>query len=91
MIQQVKKPATQIPGMSLTQSAATLIKSTRKDSTRWVPLDKLLGGGLTRGHILELSGPPSCPKENICVDIAASLLKARENVIFVGTKPHPRR
>lgn len=71
--------------MPLTQNAAVVMKSTRKFSTRWPPLDKLLEGGLLQGHILELSGPPGSPKETIAIDIAASFLEAGENVIFVGS------
>ncbi|KXN80588.1 hypothetical protein AN958_10409 [Leucoagaricus sp. SymC.cos] len=85
ILQQAQNPSTQRPGFPLTQSVATIVNSTRRISTRWAPLDKLLKGGLTRGHILEISGPPGCPKERISVDIVSSVLDAGEGVIFVGT------
>ena len=72
-------------GVPLTQSAATIANSMRKFTTRWPPLDKLLKGGIVHGHILELSGPPGCPKETIAIDITKSVLQAGESVIFVGT------
>ncbi|KXN85507.1 hypothetical protein AN958_11245 [Leucoagaricus sp. SymC.cos] len=85
ILQQAQNPSTQRPGFPLTQSVATIVNSTRRISTRWAPLDKLLKGGLTQGHILEISGPPGCPKERIAVDIVSSVLDAGEGVIFVGT------
>jgi len=85
LIQQIQSPPTQNASMPLTQSAAVIMKSTRTFSTHWEPLDKLLGGGLVQGHVLELSGPPGCPKENIAIDIVSSFLESGEEVIFVGS------
>ncbi|KAL9709725.1 hypothetical protein Ac2012v2_006776 [Leucoagaricus gongylophorus] len=70
-------------GVPLTQSAATIVNSMRKFTTRWPPLDKLLKGGIVHGHILEISGPPGCPKETMAIDIMKSVLQAGESVIFV--------
>lgn len=86
ILQQINRPATQNLGMPLTQSVAAVIKSTPKFSTHWPPLDKLLDGGLTRGHILEVSGPPGSPKEDVAIDVATSFIEGGENVIFVGSR-----
>ncbi|KAF9269692.1 hypothetical protein L218DRAFT_953316 [Marasmius fiardii PR-910] len=72
----------------LMQSAAALASQRRgtslvKFSTQFAPLDKLLCGGIPRGRILELSGPPGTPKERIAVGVVRSFLKAKEEVIFV--------
>jgi len=86
IVEQAQNPSTQKNnGVPLTQSAATLVSSMRKFTTRWPPLDRLLKGGIAQGHVLEISGPPGCPKETIAVDIAVSVLQAGERVIFVGT------
>ncbi|KAF5354078.1 hypothetical protein D9756_007259 [Leucocoprinus leucothites] len=85
ILQQAQNPSTQHPGVpnSLTRSLAMIVNSTRKFTTRWPPLDKLLKGGLVHGHILEISGPPGCPKETIAIDITFSVLQAGEKAIFV--------
>ncbi|EKM76697.1 hypothetical protein AGABI1DRAFT_78115 [Agaricus bisporus var. burnettii JB137-S8] len=84
LIQQIQNPHTQNSHVPLTQSAAVIMKSARTFSTHWEPLDELLEGGLVQGHILELSGPPGSPKENIAIDIVSSFLDAGEEVLFVG-------
>ncbi|XP_006463214.1 hypothetical protein AGABI2DRAFT_186863 [Agaricus bisporus var. bisporus H97] len=83
LIQQIQNPHTQNSHVPLTQSAAVIMKSARTFSTHWEPLDELLEGGLVQGHILELSGPPGSPKENIAIDIVSSFLDAGEEVLFV--------
>ncbi|KAJ3572288.1 hypothetical protein NP233_g3179 [Leucocoprinus birnbaumii] len=90
IIQLAQNSSTQQPGMPLTQSAATIISSMRKFSTRWSPLDKLLNGGLVQGHVLEISGPPGTPKESVAVDITCSVLEAGEGVIFSATTRLPK-
>jgi RAD51-like protein 2 len=52
------------------------------------PIDKLLGGGLPRRHVLEISGPPGTPKGAIAVGIVKSFLKdnANEEVVFLGER-----
>jgi RAD51-like protein 2 len=58
----------------------------RKFSTLCPPVDKLLSGGLTRGHILEISGPPGSPKESIAINLVKSFVEADEGVLFVGAR-----
>ncbi|KAH9478656.1 hypothetical protein JR316_0009113 [Psilocybe cubensis] len=41
------------------------------------------GGGLPRGHILELSGPPGSPKERLAMGLVAEVVGRGEEVIFV--------
>jgi RAD51-like protein 2 len=55
-------------------------------STLCPPVDKLLSGGLSRGHILEISGPPGTPKETLAVNIVKSFVEANEEVLFVGKR-----
>ncbi|KAI0077365.1 P-loop containing nucleoside triphosphate hydrolase protein [Panus rudis PR-1116 ss-1] len=68
----------------LTQSAASLL-STRptKYTTFSKPLDSLLGGGLSKGSVLEISGPPGTAKESLAENITRSFLEAGHGVLFV--------
>lgn len=71
--------------LPLTQSAASLQAiSVNRFSTRCQPMDNLLGGGLMRGQILELSGPPGTMKEAVAVGVVQSFVQKGEEVLFVG-------
>lgn len=81
-----QKPATPLALLSpLTQSAASMVKKLERFSTYCPPVDKLLSGGLMRGHVLEVSGPPGTPKELVAMNIARSFVENNEGVLFVGT------
>ncbi|KIK68483.1 hypothetical protein GYMLUDRAFT_237532 [Collybiopsis luxurians FD-317 M1] len=73
--------------LPLTQSAAALIGSSKLKSktfsTNCPPVDALLNGGVTEGHILEISGPPGSPKELVLLNILRSFVEARKSVLFV--------
>ena len=61
---------------TLTQSAAAMVDITsEKISTLCSAVDTLLDGGLTRGSILEISGPPGSAKETLAVNVIKSFLK----------------
>ncbi|TFK72477.1 hypothetical protein BDN72DRAFT_836258 [Pluteus cervinus] len=68
---------------SLTQSAAKMAQGQQIYSTSCSPLDELLGGGLRRGHVLEISGPPGSPKEALLRSIPLSFVQNSEHVLFV--------
>ncbi|EAU89657.2 hypothetical protein CC1G_02546 [Coprinopsis cinerea okayama7 len=76
-------PAPTAPGLSMTQSVAVLAQPNDKFSTGCSGLDKILGGGLQRGHILELSGPPGSPKELIARNLIIEFAKLGHSVILV--------
>lgn len=82
-----QKPSTPFATLPLTQSAASMAKTLEKFTTRSPSIDKLLSGGIQRGHILELSGPPGTPKEIVATNIVTSFVEAGEGVIFVGEAP----
>jgi hypothetical protein len=68
----------------LTQSAASLLTAPTRYASGCAPVDALLKGGLTRGHILEISGPPGSCKEKLAVRFVKSFLERGEEVVFVG-------
>jgi RAD51-like protein 2 len=70
--------------MPLTQSAALMISASERFPTSYPPFDKLLSGGLSRGHIVEISGPPGTPKEALAVNLVKSFIEVDEGVLFVG-------
>ncbi|KIK06403.1 hypothetical protein K443DRAFT_129973 [Laccaria amethystina LaAM-08-1] len=61
-----------------------MAQQTQKVPTGIAALDKILEGGVSRGHILEISGPPGSPKELVAMKIVSSFVNAREEVFFVG-------
>ena len=68
----------------MTQSAALMVQQSQKILTKCVALDKILEGGLSRGQILEISGPPGSPKEKLALNIVASFAEYGEETLFVG-------
>lgn len=71
------------PTPSLTQSAASMAKNAQGFSTKSTAIDKLLSGGLRRGHILEISGPPGTPKEVVATNLVTSFVEAGHEVLFI--------
>lgn len=49
-------------------------------------LDALTGGGLLRGHILEISGAPNTPRELVSMGAARSALSSGGAVLWVDTQ-----
>jgi RAD51-like protein 2 len=68
----------------MTQSAAVMVRRSHKTSTKCTPLDKALEGGISGGHILEISGPPGTAKEQLLMNIVAAFVEVDEEVIFIG-------
>jgi len=75
--------ATQAPkGIPLSQSVASLSR-TNLVKCSYLAVNKILGGGLSRGHILEISGPPGSFKESLALDFVRTFAEADERIIFV--------
>lgn len=68
----------------LGRSAAELISINKRFFSSCVPLDRLLGGGLPSGHVLELSGPPGTAKEVLATKFASGAVSSNDQVLFVG-------
>ena len=70
----------------MTQSAASMMGiSAKRYSMSCPPLDHLLDGGLKCDHVLEISGPPGCGKEQMAARTIKSFVQAQQQVLFVGT------
>ncbi|THU84261.1 hypothetical protein K435DRAFT_783868 [Dendrothele bispora CBS 962.96] len=92
-------PNARTPYVPLTQTLSSLISSKTHSTTRQVfptgflPVDELLNGGLRRGHILEISGPPGSLKEVVARGLVKEVIVAgkEERVLWVdcqnGTNP----
>ena len=68
----------------MTQSASLMLEHSEQVNTQCAGLDTVLDGGLKRGRILEISGPPGSPKEKLLIEIACVFAKAEAGVLFVG-------
>ena len=72
------------PRLPATQSAAALLDSTNDVFHCCPPIDTLLDGGLRRGHVLELLGPPGTPKTALVLEIIRDFIENREDVLIIG-------
>jgi hypothetical protein len=72
------------PEFSLTQNAASMAMRSSIFQIGWPPIDKILGGGISRGNILEISGPPGCYKDCVAMGSVISFINADEEVLFMG-------
>ncbi|KAG9309593.1 hypothetical protein JVU11DRAFT_10574 [Chiua virens] len=69
-------------GVPLSQSVASLSRPIVLKCS-YSAVNKILGSGLPRGHILEISGPPGSFKEALALDFVRVFAQADEGVIFV--------
>lgn len=74
------------PGPPLSQSLASLISRSQIFACSYAAVNTALGGGLPRGRILEISGPPGSFKETLALDYTRIFVEANEEVIFVDTQ-----
>ena len=78
--------------LPMTQSVAAMMgamNNQRLYSTSCAPLDDLLGGGLKRGSVLEISGPAGCGKEQVAADAIKAFVARGQAVLFIGAKSDP--
>ena len=52
------------------------------------PIDNLLDGGLKRGHVFELVGPPGTPKTAVVLGIIKDFIENKEDVLIIGIYFH---
>ncbi|OAX41631.1 hypothetical protein K503DRAFT_767498 [Rhizopogon vinicolor AM-OR11-026] len=70
----------------ISQSIASLMSRSQNFVCSYAAVNAVLGGGLRRGHILEISGPPGSFKETLALDYTRLFIEANEEVIFVDTQ-----
>lgn len=68
----------------MTQLASDLLAHSERIKTQCTGFNTVLDGGLRRGRIVEISGPPGSPKEKLLIQIASIFARAEERVLFVG-------
>ncbi|KAG1753525.1 uncharacterized protein EDB91DRAFT_402193 [Suillus paluster] len=73
-------------GPPLSQSLASLISRSQTFACSYATVNTALGGGLPRGRILEISGPPGSFKETLALDYTRIFVESNEEVIFVDTQ-----
>jgi len=54
--------------------------------TGCAPLDELLGGGLERGTVTQLYGPPAAGKTNVCLSAAAGVAAGDGMAVYLDTE-----
>ena len=72
------------PRLPATQSAAALLDSTNDVFHCCPPIDNLLDGGLRRGHVLELLGPPGTPKTAVVLEMITDFIGNQQDVLIIG-------
>ncbi|KAG0706953.1 hypothetical protein DFH29DRAFT_899321 [Suillus ampliporus] len=73
-------------GPPLSQSLASLVSRSQNFPCSYTAVNTALGGGLPRGRILEISGPPGSFKETLALDYTRIFVEANEEVIFIDTQ-----
>lgn len=76
------------PRLPATQSAAALLDSANDVFHCCPPIDNLLDGGLKRGHVFELLGPPGTPKTALALEIIRDFIENKEDVLIIGIYLH---
>lgn len=69
---------------TITRPAAALLDVVPTKYLICDAIDDIMGGGLKKGNVLELSGPPGSPIERVVISLVRSFVKKGEGVIFVG-------
>jgi RAD51-like protein 2 len=67
-----------------TTTVAQLLQERHRYSTGSTPVDQLTDGGVARGNILEIAGPPGCGREGILLGLVESALRNGDDVLFFG-------
>lgn len=65
-----------------------MLQQSPRINSKCAALDNVLGGGLKRCHMLEISGPPGSPKEKLLINLVSVFADADEDIIFVGKRSY---
>ncbi|KAK9325259.1 P-loop containing nucleoside triphosphate hydrolase protein [Lipomyces orientalis] len=81
----ISEPVHRLPSQSLSSYLRRLDAAESKFSTGLPSLDMILRGGVTRGKVTELSGPPGSGKTSIALQVASSAIFSKANVLWIDT------
>ena len=84
---QESRSVTALTGLGF--SASSLVQPGKQFASSCEPLDELLDGGLAFGQILEISGPPGAPREQLSSLFAKEASMRGQEVLYVGPYPIP--
>ena len=79
-----RESKTQAGAVNLGMTASELLTSTKRFLSSCAPLDNLLGGGLSSGQMLEISGPPGSPRERIMLRFISQTVKDGEELLYLS-------
>ncbi|KAK9239173.1 P-loop containing nucleoside triphosphate hydrolase protein [Lipomyces kononenkoae] len=74
-----------LPSQSLLSYLQRLDAAESNFSTRLPSLDMIMRGGVTRGKVTELSGPPGSGKTSIALQVASSAIQSQAKVLWIDT------
>ncbi|KAK9370706.1 P-loop containing nucleoside triphosphate hydrolase protein [Lipomyces kononenkoae] len=74
-----------LPSQSLSSYLRRLDAAESNFSTRIPSLDMIMRGGVTRGKVTELSGPPGSGKTSIALQVASSAILSQAKVLWIDT------
>ncbi|KAK9455552.1 P-loop containing nucleoside triphosphate hydrolase protein, partial [Dipodascopsis uninucleata] len=74
-----------LPSRSLTSVIGKLDSTTSKLSTRVPALDSIIRGGIMRGKITEVSGPPGSGKTSFAIQVASTATNNGLKVLWIDT------
>ncbi|KAJ8101830.1 P-loop containing nucleoside triphosphate hydrolase protein [Lipomyces tetrasporus] len=81
----ISEPVHRLPSQSLSSYLRRLDAAESKFSTRLPSLDMIMRGGVTRGKVTELSGPPGSGKTSIALQVASSAIFSKAKVLWIDT------
>ncbi|KAK9428814.1 P-loop containing nucleoside triphosphate hydrolase protein [Lipomyces doorenjongii] len=81
----VNEPVHRLPSQSLSSYLKRLDAAESKFSTHLPSLDMIMRGGVTRGKVTEVSGPPGSGKTSIALQIASLAILSKAKVLWIDT------
>jgi hypothetical protein len=77
--------STVIAGVLPSQAASTLLANRAAFRCGVPPLDSLINGGLKKGEVLAISGPPGSGKTQLALAFVKEAVRAGDEVLVIGT------
>ncbi|KAK9313705.1 P-loop containing nucleoside triphosphate hydrolase protein [Lipomyces starkeyi] len=81
----VSEQVHRLPSQSLSSYLKRLDAAESKFSTHLPSLDMIMRGGVTRGKVTEVSGPPGSGKTSIALQVASIAILSKAKVLWIDT------